>query len=32
MLDALSVIGAKYLFIVIAGIAFAYFPQQPSQL
>ena len=29
MIDKLSIIGAKYLFIVIAGIAFVYFLKQP---
>ncbi len=29
MLDTLSIIGAKYLFIVIAGVAFVYFLKQP---
>ena len=29
MLDTLSIIGAKYLFILIAGIAFVYFLKQP---
>jgi undecaprenyl-diphosphatase len=29
VLDTLSIVGAKYLFIVIAGIAFVYFLKQP---
>jgi hypothetical protein len=29
MFSTLSIIGAKYLFIVIAGIAFVYFLRQP---
>jgi undecaprenyl-diphosphatase len=29
MLDTLSIIGAAYLFIVVAGIAFVYFLRQP---
>jgi hypothetical protein len=29
MLDTLSILGAEYLFVVIAGIAFLYFLKQP---
>ncbi len=30
MLDTLSILGAEYLFVVIAGIAFLYFLKQPK--